>query len=509
MPRKWSRAHEQQIKRILQLMRAEARPFPDSSDEAVERRKALPFDAWCHTYFPHYCYSPSAPVHLIADDRVEEDGMPVALLFFRGAAKTVRYALLKRVHRIVNRLRHFVVQGARDEEVAAEKLDMIRVELEHNPRLRADYGAEIGRKEGDDCSWVACDTKLLARGIGQSIRGHLYGPHRPDDFNGDDLEDRFIAHNPKREDDLEEWLFTDVYPALEGNAAQALFTLLLNNFGHGALAWRCQERAAKNDPTGRPLMRYYEFPAETADGQSSWAAKNSIAGLRRMAAVMGLREYRREMLLKMDSDGAVFRPEWPQTFDSSTFDRSTAEVRVAADPAVSQAATACFKAIIVLARPIGTADRFCLHAWLRRCSPREFMEHLLWCHDTFRPPRVGCEINGIGLMVRPLLDLVQELQQRVDRIGLYPIANTANKDDRIASVAPVFEQGHAWFDPREGDQQLLLDQFLDYGKTGVAKDGPDAWEMTDRQFPKFRMPGSRLPTYRSGERRVDFAGMLA
>jgi hypothetical protein len=29
------------------------------------------------------------------------------------------------------------------------------------------------------------------------------------------------------------------------------------------------------------------------------------------------------------------------------------------------------------------------------------------------------------------------------------------------------------FDEEEGDQRLLLDQFLDFGKTGVHDDGPD------------------------------------
>ena len=44
------------------------------------------------------------------------------------------------------------------------------------------------------------------------------------------------------------------------------------------------------------------------------------------------------------------------------------------------------------------------------------------------------------------------------------------------------EQGRCYFDAGEGDQQTLIDQFLDLGKTGVHDDGPDAYEAAYRRL---------------------------
>ena len=120
-------------------MQREARPFADSSDEAAAARRALPFDAWIHAYFPHYASCESSPLHLLADEIVEEKGIPVAEFWFRGAGKTTR-ALLRRIRRIVERRAHFILVGGQTEENAAEKLDLIKLELVNNPRLRQDYG---------------------------------------------------------------------------------------------------------------------------------------------------------------------------------------------------------------------------------------------------------------------------------------------------------------------------------------------------------------------------------
>jgi predicted phage terminase large subunit-like protein len=572
------------MKAFLALMVREARPFADTSVAAVAGRKNLPFDAWIHAYFPHYASCESSPSHLMADDIVEEKGIPIAEFWFRGAGKTTR-ALLRRIRRIVERRARFIIVGGQTEDNAAEKLDLLKLELVNNARLRQDYGDEIGPRSGDneDTDWIAVETRVLARGTGQSCRGLLHGPRRPDDFLGDDLEDDILARNPAREKHLWEWLFGNVFPALAvetpsprrvglktgmiedirlkndkaANLQSAVYNpqsashcpssgswieILLNNYGtrHGLKA-RFQEAAGRRDSTGRPLCRYIEYLAEDERGESTWPDRFPAAVLRRMSAIMGRSLYGREMLGKSYSDDEVFRPEWVRDFRAAEFDRSAAEVRVAVDPSATAKETSDYKAVVVLARPLpgftAEAQRtqrtnnflvenpvlrdlrvsavqnsrhyYVLHAWLRRASPNELIAEILRVHDMFHPGRIGCEANGFQAFLWPLLEANEEIRGRVDRVGLFPITNAASKEDRILSLQPDFEQGLCYFDQGEGDQRLLLDQFLDFGKPGVHDDGPDAFEMARRLFRESPRGGRPRELLMRFQRRVDFAGALA
>ncbi len=584
MIERWTKAYTAQRAKILAAMLREGRRFADSSERAAAARRALPFDAWIHTYFPHYASCESSPLHLAADEIVEEKGIPIAEYWFRGAGKTTR-ALLRRVRRIVERRAHFIIVGGQTEETSAEKLDLIKLELVNNERLRRDYGDRIGPRGGSDTDtdFVAVETRVLARGTGQSCRGLLHGPHRPDDFLGDDLEDDFLARNPQREKHLWEWLFGNVFPALEtehdssplrheerdghderqsefrnkksatrnrllteqdssplrddehdepesafgnppsprlrrtsrhsaiGNTSSGAWCeILLNNYGtrHGLRA-RFQEAAAQRDSAGRPVCRYVEYLAEGERGESAWPERFPTPVLRRMSAIMGRGLYGREMLGKSFSDDEVFRPEWARDFRAADFDRSAAEVRAAVDPSATAKETSDYKALVVLARPRGTRELRCLHAWLRRASPNELIAEILRVYDAFSPGRIGCEANGFQAFLWPLLEANEEIRGRVNRVGLFPVTNAASKEDRILSLQPDFERGLCYFDEGEGDQRLLLDQFLDFGKPGVHDDGPDAFEMARRLFADSRPGGKPREPLMRLQPRQSFAAALA
>ena len=462
-----------------------------------------------HTYFPHYATCESSPLHLLADDAIEERGIPIAEYWFRGAGKTTR-ALIRRIRRILERRSRFILVGGLTEENAAEKLDLLKLELVNNQRLQEDYGDEIGPRSAnnEETDWTAVETRVLARGTGQSCRGLLHGPHRPDDFLGDDLEDDQLARNPQREQHLWDWLFGNVFPAL---AVEAWCEILLNNYGtRHCLKTRFQEAAndpRQRDQAGKPLFRYIEYLAENERGESTWPQHYPTEWLRKRAWIMGRALYGREMLGKAFSDDDVFRAEWidKAEFCAPDFDRTTAELRVACDPSATAKETSDFKVVVVLARQIGQRDYYCLHAWIRRASPNELIAEILRVHDLFQPGRIGCEANGFQTFIWPLLEANEEIRGRVDRVGLFPITNAASKEDRILSLQPDFERGLFHFDPAQGDQRRLIDQFLDFGKPGVHDDGPDAVEMCLRLFPMFDRQGRRTPPLIKSQPRENYA----
>ncbi|HOQ59083.1 MAG TPA: hypothetical protein PKZ08_00545 [Vicinamibacterales bacterium] len=485
MPRTWTKSHEQQMARILALMQAEARPFADRSPEAAAARRGQEFDAWARTYLPHYFSAPSAPMHRIADDLVEERGIVNALKWGREMGKSVRYGIAKPLWWALKRDCRFVIFGARNEDDAIDKLDFVNQELKENARLRADYGAEItpraGADEGGD--WIACGVRFLARGIGQSCRGQLHGPYRPDVFIGDDLEDEKLARSSDREKELWTWLFTNVWGALSRSGSEARFILLLNTFGRHSLAAKIAERAAEVDKAGRAVMRLSVFPSVNEAGDPAWPERHSRAALDRAEVIIGSANFRREYRCIDGDENAKILPEYIRTFSVAEFDRAGMMVRVGVDSSSTEKETSDYKAVIVLARAPARRDVYCLSAWIRRATPQEMIRELYRVWDEYHPPFIAAEANGFQSWLREMVRMREDLDRRATRIALRPWINSANKADKLLSHEGLFQGGCCWFDPTQGDQKLLLSQWYSVGGTKDHDDGPDAWDIAWRQFP--------------------------
>ncbi len=498
---RWTRSHDEQVKQILARMSAEATPFPDMSPAAVKARKALPFFDWCRCYFPHYGIAPEAPMHREAWAACQEEGMPVAICGASGFAKSSFFNTMDNARDILEKKRHFIIMGGRAEDVACAQMHFIRLELEQNPRIRADYG-EV-RVDGPDNDWTCLRTRVWARGIGQSPRGQRHGPHRPDKFVGDDLEDLIIARNPEREKELWDWIFKDVWERLGGAGSHCLFRVLTNTFGRNCLQVRFAEQAEKTDTHGRPLARIVIFRALDENGHSTWPEVFTDAMLERDRAIIGEGTWRSEKMAIPGRPEAPFKAEDIRHFDSAKVDRRKMRIVAFLDPAAGEKKQNDFKAHVVLAAEEGSPNRYCLHARLRRESVLLMIAHIIWIWITYRPGQFGCEANGFQAWVWPLL--APEQKKAGVTVNLRRVVTVENKADRILSNQPLFEQGLVYFDPAEGDQQVLIDQWLDFGETGVHDDGPDAWDRANRMLPG----GTGAPEfyYRGGRRELS-AGQL-
>ena len=533
-------AHRRQRARALEAIRSEARPFADTSPEARARRRALPFFDWCSTYLPHYFSASPWSKHIQAERHSHEQGMPQFHCWSRGAGKSTIFSLAKPLSWILaedsttegtevhggqkgsdadplctsvpsvveHRRRHFIILGGATEDVAIDKSDFIKLELEENPRLRSDYGEEGCLVVGEAGARVMGDTLVWCRGIGQSTRGQRHRQWRPDAFVGDDLENDVLVRNPKREDELWDWLIGATFPGLEAHGAKALFIVVGTMYGRHCLMMRAREASQQADPNGRPICRYFEHPLRDARGRSTWPERYSDDDLARACAIMGTRIARREIDCKEDDQDAPFRPEWIQELQAARVDRAGLHVVAHLDPSAKAGEQHDYKAIVVLGMPdpcrtqnaeCGAEELvanaaiphstlrtphspiFCLHAWVRRASPMEMIEQLFRIDEQYQPAVIGCEANGFQSLIWELLDIEQ--QRRGRALTVKPVQNRQNKQDRILSNQGEFERGLCFFDPRESDQRLLIDQFLDFGKPSVHDDGPDAWDCARRLLP--------------------------
>jgi len=362
MARRWTREHEDQVKRILALMSREATPFTDMSPEAVKARRQQGFAAWFRTYLPHWALCEDAPFHAAADARRNQLGIPVCECWARGTAKTTRYSITDPLYDICNEVvlwRHtgdgslryepawwgeeqsavgsrqsaaggwervarldFIILGAKTLDAAAAKADIIRLELKHNARLRCDYGDAIAPSTGDDqeTDFEANGCRVRCIGTGQSLRSAVHNGHRPQKFIGDDLEDKRIARSREQEEKLRDWLMGDVFPALEGAGQEAVFRNLCNMYGRHCLAKFFEAQAAESDEQGRPLAEYHVTPLLTDEGETAWPARYTTAQVKRAMAIIGSVLARSEYLCKVADELAPFQPKWFRTFDVRTFE---------------------------------------------------------------------------------------------------------------------------------------------------------------------------------------------
>ena len=515
--------HRTRLERILSLIHAQALPFADTSPDAQAERRALPFFDWCATYLPHYFTAAPWSKHIDAERVSHEEGMPQFHCWSRGAGKSTIFSLAKPLKWILGKsdrsdmsdqsdlsdlsdrpdasARHFIILGGATEDVAIDKSDFIELELAENPRIRCDYGpAEV---KGEAGARVMGDTLVWCRGIGQSTRGQRHRQWRPDAFIGDDLENDVLVRNPKREAELWDWLLGATFPGLESHGAKAVFIVVGTMYGRHCMMARAREQSKVLDARGQPICRYFEYALRDERGHSTWPERYSDRDLARACAVMGTRIARREIDCKEDSQDAPFRPEWIREFDSTRLDRSNLQTVAFLDPSAKADERHDYKALVVLAAPtihnpqstIGNRV-YCLHAWIRHASPGEMIDQLFWVADEFGPGVIGCEANGFQGLIWDLLRIEQERRGR--RFVVKPVDNRQNKQDRILTNQGEFERGLCVFDPREGDQQLLIDQFLDFGQSGVHDDGPDAWDGARRLLPGRALP--RPFSYRGARR---------
>ncbi len=478
MPRRWTREHEDACKRIMALMSREATPFADMSREAVAARKALPFAEWCHTYLPHWFSCDDAPFHEEADARRNHRGIPMCDCWARGTAKTTRYSIADPLHRIVNRTDQFGVLGAKTVDAAAEKANMIRMELKHNARLRADYGNVEPTETSDaEDDFVACGVRLRCLGTGQSLRGAVHNGHRVQFFIGDDLEDKQIARSRDREQKLWDWLMADVYPALEGAGQEAVFRNLCNMYGRHCLAVRFKAMADERDKAGRPLATYRNYPILDEAGESAWPARYTTDQVKRAMAIIGTRLARTEYLCLVADDEAPYQPDWFKPFDVRTLSAEALGrmVKVAYnDPSATAKESSDYKAWIVLGRTPGTPETYCLHAWVKKATPEEQLSEMFRIMENFPGVHLAAERNGFQSLLWNLLVLTCEKKSRAIP-SVQGILNMSNKLDRLMDWQAEHQLGRCFYDPREGDQQRLIDQACDL-PTGAHDDAFDAWD---------------------------------
>lgn len=190
---------------------------PSASAERRQRSRS-DFRFFAETYFPHYVQGGIEPSEF---QRWAYETVPVwantpgrnqGVAAPRGEGKSTLLTQIGCLYLIVHGLAHSIPMIMGSTEQAEEMLEVVKAELEVNPRLRMDFPEACGRGRTWRVGLIITlnNVKIKAYGALKRIRGARHGPWRPDFIFLDDMENDENVRSKEQRDKLEKWVKTAV-----------------------------------------------------------------------------------------------------------------------------------------------------------------------------------------------------------------------------------------------------------------------------------------------------------
>lgn len=496
---------------LRRTIEADCAAFPVDAAASAERRRRVQHDFpfFRRTYFPHYTRrkdgtpTGDSALHLWLDGTLPAavdapEGVKLACAAPRGEAKTTFVDVFFLVWCVVTDRKRYILIIADAFEQAASFLEAVKVELESNPRLTADYPAHCGEGRVWNVGTVitARNIKIQAFGAGKRMRGLRHGPHRPDLALLDDLENDENVRSPEQRDKLESWLLRTVLSL--GPADDSMDVIYIGTILHydSVLArtlkkpqWRGKTfRAVERMPDRLDLWelweRIYKVPPDGPDKARAFYVGNQEkmdAG-----AVVSWPTFRPlyTLMCKRVENRAAFDAEQqndPLVGDAAPF----ATVMVywtelpsgllyfgACDPSLGKAGQGRDPSALL----VGGLDRenmrlYEVEADIRKRHPDRIIQDLITLQRRWSCLMWAVEAVQFQEFFADVL--VREAARQGLPLPVTPLKNNTDKLLRIESLHPYFCQGRTLLNP---DSHVLIDQ-LRHFPMADHDDGPDALEM--------------------------------
>ena len=263
------------------------------------------------TYLSHYITCPFAPFHFeMFDLQKDPSKKTIVIMGARNSAKSTIMNTSLALWSILGEPQKKMVVILGYTQISAKKHYMdLRSELEQNKLLRSDRGPIQGKEGpwGPTLYLPKYGASIAFASTEQNIRGIKEGPHRPDLYIADDLEDDETVRTLEGRNKLYDWLTKVVLPAGDEKSTRlvVLGTLLHDD--------SLMMRLKKDIQSGVREGVYREYPLLDEFGNALWKGKYPDA-----AAIEALRKYvgnekafSQEYLLQIVSDHErVIHPEW-------------------------------------------------------------------------------------------------------------------------------------------------------------------------------------------------------
>ncbi|OQY03197.1 MAG: hypothetical protein B6I20_05615 [Bacteroidetes bacterium 4572_117] len=201
---------------------------PKEQKERVDRAK-VDFAFFVKYYLFHYAVGQestklieSAAFQIYIAKKVKKEKRIKAILRWgRAQAKSVIADVFIPLWLWINDdIRYMVIIGNNEDKAKILQSDL-QAEFTANHRLQHDFGEQKINGSWEKGYFITKNGFVCkAIGSGQDVRGLRMQNRRPDYIVADDLEDKDTLKNPKRQDEIANWLLTAVIPTMDGHRAR-------------------------------------------------------------------------------------------------------------------------------------------------------------------------------------------------------------------------------------------------------------------------------------------------
>lgn len=461
--------YESRSRDLIDRIRAGATPFSDASFEAVQRRRKRAEDDilyFIETYLPHWITAPDGSLTPFASFHAElarhctlEDKLAVIAGFRESAKSTIARAVALR-EGVLGR-RHFICYISFSSDNSIDILQPIKLEYEHNERIRTDFGELRGRGDWSAEKFVArTGTCYEAYGRDDVIRSANYKGHRPDLVIMDDMEDPKKSMNIKQVEKYVQWIESDVLFAVNSVRFSCVF---LGN-------WVQSPSIIHSLMTGEHTDHYVKLVLRALDenDESTWPKRHPTAKLRREREENPRTFSSERMQYPRDASTKIFKSEWFRFTDGEI----TGPTRTAViwDPATGSGRD--FHAVLAMSI---TEDMIITvrRAWVRN-DESKWTALAVWFQFAFMfdADIMACEGNAFQKTIREDYFKYIADEQLIPPGRLVVEPSTEKKELRISRLEGPIENGFIRFVRHAGDMNMLLYQIENYPHTN--DDGPDA-----------------------------------
>lgn len=496
MDRKFLKLIEDYEKHCLRVSKATTVNIHETAKQKAERMKHLQGDyvRWFEYYFPNYAKKKCAWFHAkLAKLIIKNNRLRLLAEMYRSAGKSVHIdmGIPLYLYLAKNDLRFMLLIGE-TEPKAKKLLSGIQAQLEHNNRIKNDYGERSATGDWSDGNFVTTDgVRFMSLGFGQNPRGAREQSERPDYIVVDDVDSKKSIHNDRIMRESVDYITEDVWGCFDSeDGSTERFVFANNNFHKNSITNRLKQYFIPLTPEGGKASPPSEGLGE--DGirfevltvcavkdlqsfQPEWEAKTSADYWREKFAKMPYRSFMREYMHVHIEDGAIFKYEdikYKKPYKLNQYEA------LCFYGDLSYKENADYKAMVLVGKK--GKEFHILLAYMQQKSRAHCAKWLYDVYEQFNLDRFNIRYMIEGLFAMD--EFVNDFDTEGDKRGYYiPIVADkrpkSEKFDRIESLSGHFERGNVFFneEQKNADMQTLIDQFLAFEKgSGAHDDGPDA-----------------------------------
>ncbi|MFN8238624.1 MAG: hypothetical protein U0T77_10690 [Chitinophagales bacterium] len=438
-------------------------------------------------YFPHYATSECADFHIEWANMVKRDDTFKGFAQWgRAQAKSVWNNIIIPFWLHVNKVPVYFVVVGNSYDKAEQLLSDLQSEFEANPRIIYDFGEQKMTGSWEDGFFITNSGFIgQALGMGQSVRGLRIKSLRPTHINCDDMEDKALVKNPKRQNEMVRWIERDLIPTMDGPFRR--FTYSNNRFAPRMIQTELQAK--------HPSWKVHQINAyDPVTYEPAWWQKYSADYYKYIEAEIGTLAAHAEFNNKAHKEGEIFKEEMIQWCKIPRIDHF--EMIVGHwDIAYAGSSTSDYNAVLV----VGLKEKqfFVIDCFVKQTKMRPAAAYICEYQKTLPASAIvhwRFESQFWNDEVERTINETESAYNVDLNISKVDTAK-AHKYDRILSLHPYFQNSRIFINEKlksHNDTAELLSQLYDI-EPGYKShdDGPDALQ----QAIEFLSKHARMSNY--------------